>query len=1018
MIRKSLIALILALGAAVSASAQFYTGGDDPFGPWSTFSTEHYRMVYPKGMDTLAFRYAQLLEAWQPLTGVSAGMPAGSLQWGRTPVILHTRMPYSNGSVTWAPRRMEFFTCPEAYHSLPQPWTEQLVVHEQRHHAQMQFPYRKGLGWLNYLVGEMGAGALSALFPNQALLEGDAVAAETALTRSGRGRSADFLNYYQVAFDQGDWRDWYQWVYGSFKKVSPDHYTTGYMTVAGMRYFYDSPRFTADYFDHIVRHPLPVRSLQRHIQRISGKKFRETYRGIQEGFQAIWAEEADARAPFMPMEQLSRTPSFATDYSGLAVLDGQLYAIKQGKSSARRLVRLKADGKEEGLGTFATVTSALFADSVRHRIYWSETLSDPRWDLAGASVIRYMDMNTFVKTDLTRAGRLYNPVPSPDGSMLLTVSYPEEGGSCLLLLSADNGDVLESYPAPEGVQLTETAWLGDAVFALGVTDGGFGIWRHDPGGWSCVSDPSIQSMRQLKASPDGTLLLVSDLNGVHERYSFDPSTGQTLRLTASRYGGSDYCLQDSTLVFTSQTTGGRMVFRTPLSALRVQEADFADVHRYRIAEALSRQESALLAQSSGPVSPAVPGEAGASHSSYTVRPYFKPAHLLKFHSWAPLWFDYDAVSSMSGDISYSTAAPGLTGFFQNDLGTFSGSAGYAAHPDPDTTTPWRHALHARFTYSGLYPVLEAKVDFNDRGSILYYFYNVPRSEGAAPALSTHISDQPGLSGSLSAWIPWRFNEGGWLKGVVPRVSWGLSNAQFHTGAIQLRAVSYFYDLPGLIRITGFDEGKTVWMHSLTANIRAYTMLARASSQTYPRFGIGGEAGFALRPALTGIFSPTAYTYFYGYLPGLTEVQGIRATLMSQWLLGQYVIGESHVGITPRGFPSAVQREIPQETDSQTRLTLDYAIPVYVGDLSFLSPVAYIRNFLVVPHFDISFFGASNLWSAGADLTVELGNLLWFPFDGSIGVELDYLGGAAYDAMRKDALVSSPFYAGFIFSLDI
>ena len=860
---RSLLVVLLAFFAGTTASAQFYTGGQDPFGRWSTFSTTHYRMVYPQGADSLAFRYAQALEAWQPVSGVSAGMAAGSLQWGRTPVILHTRRPYSNGSVTWAPRRMEFYTCPEPYNSLPQPWMLQLVIHEQRHHAQMQFPYKKGLGWINYLVGEMGAGALSALFPNQPLLEGDAVVAETALSRSGRGRSADFLNYYQVAFDNGDWRDWYKWVYGSFKKVAPDYYTTGYMTVAGMRYFYDDPLFTAKYFDHIASRPWPVRSLQRHIQRTSGKRFKETYQGIMEGFHAIWAEEAAARAPFMPMTQLTRTPSFATNYSGLTTLDGQLYAFKEGKNSARRLVILFPNGRERDLGAFAYSTSVLYADPVRHRLYWSESVSDPRWAEAGVSMIRYLDMGTLTKVDLTRKGRLYNPVPSPDGQLLLAVEYPETGGSQLLTLSADDGAVLSAVPAPEGVQLTEAAWLGEAVYALGIADAGFGIWRQDASGWACVSVPSPTAMRQLKTAGDGTLLLVADLNGVNEQYRFDPSTGQTLRLTASRYGGSDYCRLEDRLAFISQTLNGRMVFLSPLDSIQAQEANFANVHAYRIADKLSAQETALLSSADSLSSQ---DESSLSYRgrrpsvSPSVKPYHKLAHLLKFHSWAPLWVDYDAVSSLSGDFSYSTAAPGLTGFFQNDLGTSYGSVGYAAHPDPDTTTPWRHAFHAQFTYTGLYPVLEARVDFNDRGSLLYYLYDVWRGDGSQNATLSRVSDQPGVSGSISSYIPWRFNKGGWLRGITPRVSWGLSNAQFHTGPIRVNAVGSFYDLSGILRYTGFTPGETVWMHSLTAAVRGYTMLSRAESQVYPRLGIGAEAGFCLRPGLSEIFTPTAYTY--------------------------------------------------------------------------------------------------------------------------------------------------------------
>ena len=91
-------------------------------------------------------------------------MAPGGLQWGRTPVILHPFNPYSNGSVAWAPKRMDLYTHPEPYGSIPLSWMTQLTVHESRHVAQMQLAYRKPFRWVNYLVGEMWPGAVSALF--------------------------------------------------------------------------------------------------------------------------------------------------------------------------------------------------------------------------------------------------------------------------------------------------------------------------------------------------------------------------------------------------------------------------------------------------------------------------------------------------------------------------------------------------------------------------------------------------------------------------------------------------------------------------------------------------------------------------------------------------------------------------------------------------------------------------------------------------------------------------------------
>ena len=47
----------------------------------------------------------------------------------------------------------------------------------------------------------------------------------------------------------------------------------------------------------------------------------------------------------------------------------------------------------------------------------------------------------------------------------------------------------------------------------------------------------------------------------------------------------------------------------------------------------------------------------------------------------------------------------------------------------------------------------------------------------------------------------------------------------------------------------------------------------------------------------------------------------------------------------------------------------------------------------------------NLFSAGATITVAFSNLLWFPFDGEIGVQAGYNGGTA---LMFDAFAQSIF----------
>ena len=212
---------------AVPAKAQFYVTGDDPGRTkWSYSETDNFKIIYPEGCDSLARTYGKDLENFRiPLSRTSGYLPGGGFGT-KMPIVLHAYNG-ANGSVAWAPKRMDLFTIPSAYNPEPIPWARQLAIHEGRHVSQMQFGMTKALKPGNYIFGQMWNIAASLLYPGIAFMEGDAVVAETAYTPSGRGRTADFLNYYRVAFDHGKFRSWYQWMFPSQKNYSPTYYALG-----------------------------------------------------------------------------------------------------------------------------------------------------------------------------------------------------------------------------------------------------------------------------------------------------------------------------------------------------------------------------------------------------------------------------------------------------------------------------------------------------------------------------------------------------------------------------------------------------------------------------------------------------------------------------------------------------------------------------------------------------------------------------------------------------------------------
>ena len=998
--------------ATLPLAAQIETGGTDPGRTrWSEIQGGNFRMIYPRGMDSLATSYYNELQRFRMPLARSIGFAPGDLQFGKTPIILHPFTVASNGSVTWAPRRMELYTMPDPYESLPQPWMTQLAVHEGRHLAQMQFGYKGILKYPWYVLGEMWTGALCGLYPNSALMEGDAVVAETALTRSGRGRSADFLGYYPVAFDNGDWRDWYQWRYGSYKRFAPDHYTSGYMIVAGTRYFFNDATFTRRYFKSVNEKPWKLFHFQRTVREASGRKFRESWQKIMQSWRDIWQEEALKRAPFDEWEQVSKTPEFPADYSPEVFADGNLYLTRDGLDHARQLIIRSKDGTEKILRPFAGATSPMNFDPEHHRLYWTESIGDARWELAGKSIVRYLSTTDHKPHDLTSEGRLFNPCPSPEGDYLSCTEYLSDGKHRIRVIRTTDGSTAWTIPAPgNNEQLCETAWTEDTIYATAISDGGYTLWAHPAdgsGSWRALAGPLNATMLYLDA--DGNdIEFVSDRSGVNELYTFNAETGKTLQLTSSRYGSTDFALDEDSdsLYFTSQTPQGMMVFRTAARDLRPKEVDLCKVHAWRVADKLAQQEDSLAVfyPESEPAAPSAPKD------------YNKLTHLIKFHSWAPIYFNYDNVSSMSMDFSYETASLGLTGLFQNELGTAYGSIGYSAHKNPQDRSRWKNSLHGQFTYAGWYPVIEARFDFNDRNAQLYRHNQITNGGEEYISFSGSIRKAPAFHGSLSVYVPLKFNKSGWLNGVIPKVSYAVSNDILNTTRRDLTLLPM---APGgtIPVFTGSTDGKEIPMQKLVLSARGYRMRPTADSNVYPSLGVGGELGYSFRPGLTGIFTPDIYAYVYGYAPGFAPTQGFRfSAIVQQMLHTKGHIGDNQVLTLPRGFDSSLAGAL-SDSPTQARLTVDYAIPIWIGDISVMSPVIYIKNLLVKPHADLT-FAKGTLFSTGFDFTVELCNFIWFPFDCSVGFSLDVNGGSRFKALKAANDGIHRVSAGFIFSMDI
>lgn len=760
--KRYFLIILLIIGMKLPAYAQFSVNGNERTSiKWNTFNTNSYQFIYPRGCDSLAFSYARQWEKYRYAVGYDGG--------DNLPVVLHPYSATSNGFVVWTPSRMEMFAAPSMYSPEAVPWHTLLAIHENRHVAQMQFLQDRNFKWANAVFGELLAGPLSVFYSSSMFMEGDAVATETALTQSGRGRSADFLEYFRVCFENGDLRDFDRWRFGSQKYYTPDYYKIGYLSVVGMG---AGPH--TEFFDNT---------------------FRPRFSGFAKRMQRHWQDDTRSRAPFQQYTQLTKDEEYYVSYSGLVINNWKIYAIKAGIADNARIVSIVPESGEVENLIYATPESRL--SCIGDKLYWTEEIPNLRWEMHSTSALRSYDGRK-IRTELG-GRRLYNPACEEDR---LALVENESSGKCKVRVYKTISKKLSEiavYDVPSGMQVLEPVWVDGHLYASAMDDSGQFVCDIERGCLAIMASSPVKINHLF--SKDGMVLFTSDRTGVNELYSLDPKSGEVYQLTNLPQGGKDFVFDEDKLYFTVLSPRGRQICMSSATSLPRKKVDFKVRHSYVLADSLSRVVSDVHI-------------GDYSNATWTVRPYSKLKNALRFHSFIPfLFLDSDELLTVSSEQQYMDAGLGATAFFQNNLSTLYGNVGLKFYTDEDDLPS--PALGFNVKYRGLYPVIEVKgmcMGAGLYGQVRSYIpFNLSRngwSKGIIPIISyegvkdysTHLTQSVVSAGIRAYTILPKCN-----SNVFPR--WGIGvNLQdglvWETGRYKPSVSVYGY-LPGLKKTHGF-----------------------------------------------------------------------------------------------------------------------------------------------------------------------------------------------------------------------
>lgn len=911
---------ILLLAACLPLHAQYVLTGSAPAGTkWSRLKGDHFDLIYPREIDSLAREYLFTFEKYRDasLTGLHVETP-------RMPIILQPYNMYSNGMVSWSPRRIELYTTPPGTPLYALDWETQLAVHEGRHVGQMSH-YTQGIyKVLNILLGEQGSAIGIGLYPTRVLTEGDAVQNETDLTDAGRGRDPEFLKFFRASFVDGDFRTWADWRYGSFRYYTPGKYPLGYMIVSTMRYNSHNYTVTGDIMGTQVRDWWRVFSVShRAYIRASGLTGRKNWRSAIARNTERWRWEYKLRAPYTPAVPLqARRDSVYTEISNPVLLGDQTYATMAGMQYERRLVSIDSAGKRRYRHPLSGNTSTLVPDS-DHSLLFSEIVPDPRWEHRSWSVIRRYDAEKNRFETLTRRSRYLNPAPSAGRDSILAAEYRISGGSDVVILDRD-GKFLDRIEAPENGQITGLAQLKDGIYASIVTKEGMGIFRHDSI-WHRVVKPQSRMIRDLQAAGDSLLYFVSDLDGISNLYSFQPLKNELKRLGSTRFSAEKPSLgEDGVLRYADYDKLGYQPVAIPFDSITRHHANFLMPYKDDIAETNSRQAK----KEARTLSVMEEIMLRRHIDSLQTRRYSKTLNGFHIHSWAPFYANVDRLMNDLGSFDiksfsnwYEFVAPGATILSQNQLGTLVTTLGYSYHRG-------HHGGHAFIRYTGLYPEFSLAVDYNERSRT---FSDVRYRPDGAPQIQLDTLSKPALGINAQVSIPLNFTRGGWITTLRPQLNYYLTND------------AYRYMEQGAD--TGFSSQNT---EMLVATLRFDTRLSMPQARVTPRLGFGFQLSGQVKLGEGVARRSVGALNTWVYLPGFGKEDGFKLSYARQFQPEGSLFYSPDYNLVRR--PNGYANEILM---NYRRATFEYALPIYAGDLDG-GLFFYLKRFILIPFVDVAY----------------------------------------------------------------
>lgn len=670
---RNLLTFIFLL-TCYNLTGQYYSSGNDPARlKWKQIKTPVVRLVFEESMQERAEQLAAFMDSIAPqVTGNHKIIPR------RIDLLLHNQSSYSNGFVTWAPRRSEFYTMPGQSNGSIE-WLQHLGIHEYRHVVQISQLNQGFTRFASIFTGQQASGAVLGLYLPLWFLEGDAVITETTLTKSGRGRSFEFSSEIKAQLLEKGRYSYDKAYLGSYRDQVANYYKMGYLFTGLARQKY-GPELWENVLTNTGRNSPFINPFNRSLRRQTGLNKKQLYNHLFDELQHDWHDENN-QLDTTGYQPVKVSDNDYLNYKYLtAIDDSTLIAQLEGPGIRSQIAQINP-------ATGSTQTLAYTGDredepvsANQNMVIWSELRNHPRWENEIWSVIRTYNRQTQKTNTIHLHRHLQSPAIHPQQNIIAAVEAKTDYRFFITIIDARSGQIIKEIPTPNNYYPFTPSWNsnGQNLICLLLTNKGKAIYSLNPnnGKWQEIIAPAFDEKRYPIQKGD-TIWYVAKGPVSDEIFKLNLSDYTTTRLTSSAFGASYPTISpNGNLIYCRYASNGYrpVIYSESNPPATTKNQSLID----RLAESLSGQE------------PAVDLPENKITTKYKVQNYSK-WHLFNLHSWAPAYIDFDR----------SELHTGLSVMSQNLLGTTILSAGYNGDPSKK-----HEKYNLNISYRGWFPVFD------------------------------------------------------------------------------------------------------------------------------------------------------------------------------------------------------------------------------------------------------------------------------------------------------------------------